>query len=190
MILANVRRIDPVSFVATQLGACEVPNLGRIDDADDMTSLVQRAGDAETIAPGGFQTGVNPSDPLGDQPIQEMAPSIRGVRKAPCAHLVAARHARVERIFRNVDTQYSVDHCPILSLHLFSKGAPPRTTLYTGSALRRVPGYRPISKAELGKRGLIYGTGSRAKRPHRLTVSSLLARFVYSPSNLQRTSAR
>src|ERR1700692_1476027 len=34
----------------------------------------------------------------------------------------------------------------------------------------RVPRYRPISKAELGKRGLIYGTGSRAKRPHRLTV--------------------
>src|SRR5271154_1204974 len=52
-----------------------------------------------------------------------MAPSIRGVRKAPCAHLVAARHARVERIFRNVDTQYSVDHCPILSLHLFSKSS-------------------------------------------------------------------
>src|ERR1700730_11463660 len=52
-----------------------------------------------------------------------MAPSIRGVRKAPCAHLVAARHARVERIFRNVDTQYSVDHYPILSLHLFSKSS-------------------------------------------------------------------
>ena len=34
----------------------------------------------------------------------------------------------------------------------------------------RVPGYRPISKAELRKRGLIYGTGSCAKRPHRLTV--------------------
>jgi hypothetical protein len=40
------------SAIATQLGSREVPNLGRIDDADDMTSLVQRAGDAETIAPG------------------------------------------------------------------------------------------------------------------------------------------
>src|SRR5208282_5858059 len=65
-ILTNVRRIDPVSFVATQLGTREVPNLGRIDDADDMTSLVQRAGDAETIAPSGFQTGVNPLDLLAD----------------------------------------------------------------------------------------------------------------------------
>jgi hypothetical protein len=39
-ILANVRRIDPVSFVATQLGAREVPNLSGIDDADDVTCLV------------------------------------------------------------------------------------------------------------------------------------------------------
>src|SRR6516225_8129843 len=116
-------RIDPISFVATQLGTREVPNLGGIDDADDMTSLVQRARDAETIAPGGFQTGVNPSHPLGDQPIEEMAPPIRGVRKAPCAHLVAARHARVQRVFGNVDTQYPVDHCPILPPCLFSKSS-------------------------------------------------------------------
>jgi hypothetical protein len=80
-----VRRIDPVSFVATQLGACEVSNLRGIDDADDMTDLVERACDAETIAPGGFQTGVNPSDLLADQPIQKMAPSIRGVRERAIA---------------------------------------------------------------------------------------------------------
>src|ERR1700689_323666 len=59
----------------------------------------------------------------------------------------------------------------VLSFHLVSSArAPLRTTLYAGSTLTRVPRYRPISKAELGKRGLIYGTGSRAKRPHRLTV--------------------
>jgi hypothetical protein len=33
---------------------------------------------------------VNPLDLLADQPIQEMAPSIRGIREAPCTHLVAA----------------------------------------------------------------------------------------------------
>src|ERR1700689_1236067 len=59
----------------------------------------------------------------------------------------------------------------VLSFHLVSSArAPLRTTLYAGSTLTRVPRYRPISKAELGKRGLIYGTGSRAKRQHRLTV--------------------
>jgi hypothetical protein len=41
-ILTFVRRIDPVSFVATQLGARKVPNLGRIDDADDMTRLLKK----------------------------------------------------------------------------------------------------------------------------------------------------
>src|SRR6516165_4072189 len=76
-ILTNVRRIDPVSLVATQLGAHEVSNLGGIDDADNMVGLVQRTRDAETITPGGFQTGVNPLDLLGNQPIQEMAPPIR-----------------------------------------------------------------------------------------------------------------
>src|SRR5207342_2755023 len=58
-VLTNVRRIDPISFVATQLGACEVSNLGGIGDADNMTGLVQRICDAETVAPGGFQTGVD-----------------------------------------------------------------------------------------------------------------------------------
>jgi len=72
-----VRRIDTVSFVATQLGANEVSKLGGIDDADNMAGLVQRTRDAETIAPGGFQTGVNPLDFLGNEPIQEMAPSIK-----------------------------------------------------------------------------------------------------------------
>src|SRR3954451_1294584 len=76
-ILTNVRRIDPISLVATQLGAHEVSNLGGIDDADNMVGLVQRTRDAETITPGGFQTGVNPLDLLGNQPIQEMAPPIR-----------------------------------------------------------------------------------------------------------------
>ena len=66
---------------------------------------------------------MNPSDLLSDQPVQEMAPSIRGIREAPRSHLVAARYARVERIFRNIDTQYPVDHCPILSPRLFSKSS-------------------------------------------------------------------
>src|SRR5215471_16119599 len=45
--------------VTSQLRAREVPNLGGIDDADDMTNLVQLARDAETISPGGLQTAVN-----------------------------------------------------------------------------------------------------------------------------------
>src|SRR5262249_24619730 len=69
-------------------------------------------------------TGRNPSDLLGGQPIQEMAPSIRGIREAPGAYsVVAARHARVECIFRNIDTHYPVNHCPILPPRVFSKSS-------------------------------------------------------------------
>src|SRR5215813_2592806 len=67
---------------------------------------------------------MNPSDLLGGQPIQEMAPSIRGIREAPGAHsVVATRHARVECIFGNIDTQYPVNHCPILPPRVFSKSS-------------------------------------------------------------------
>jgi hypothetical protein len=45
-VAVDVRRIDSVSFIATQFGARKVSNLGRIDDADDMTNLVQCARNA------------------------------------------------------------------------------------------------------------------------------------------------
>src|SRR4029077_16183201 len=143
-ILTNARRIDPVGFVSTQLGAHEVSNLSGIDDADNMTALVQRTREAKTIAPGRFQTGVNSLDPLGDQPIQKMVPPVRCICKALGAHLGAAGDAHVERILGNVDTQYSVDHCLILPSRVSAARAPLRATLYAGSTLLRVPGYRPV----------------------------------------------
>src|SRR5271163_3529615 len=77
----------------------------------------------------------------------------------------------------------------VLSFHFISSArAPLRTTLYAGSTLTRVPRYRPACTAELGKRGLIYRTGSFAKgttEAHRSPRCS--AKCVYSPSNLQRT---
>src|SRR5438045_7289604 len=66
----------PSVLLRPNLVRTKVSNLGGIDDADNMVGLVQRTRDAETITPGGFQTGVNPLDLLGNQPIQEMAPPI------------------------------------------------------------------------------------------------------------------
>jgi hypothetical protein len=161
--------------------------MGGIDDADDMTSLVQRAGDAETIAPSRFQTGVNPSDPLGDQPIQEMAPSIRGIRKASCAPFATTTHARVERIFGNVDTQYSVDQCPILLPRRFSKSSA------SNNLVRRICAHaRPKIPSNLNsgawKTGPNLPHGLIRQRDDRgCPSSSLLSKCAYSPSNLQRT---
>src|SRR3974377_47967 len=77
----------------------------------------------------------------------------------------------------------------VLSFHFISSAtAPPRTTLYAGSTLARVPRYRPAWTAKLGKRGLIYRTGSFAKgttKAHRSPHCS--AKDAYSLSNLQRT---
>src|SRR5215831_18241427 len=83
----------------------------------------------------------------------------------------------------------SIPSITVLSFHLvYSARAPLRTTLYAGSTLTRVPRYRPIWPAELGKRGLIYRTGSLAKgtkEAHRSPRCS--ATSVYSLSNPQRT---
>src|SRR6476646_7389272 len=79
----------------------------------------------------------------------------------------------------------------VLSFHFISSArAPLRTTLYAGSTLTRVPRYRPAWTAELGKRGLIYRTGSFAKgtiEAHRSPRCS--AKCVYSPRicNVQGT---
>ena len=143
-ILANVRRIDPISFVAPQLGACEVPNLRGIDDADNMTGVVQCARDAQTIEPCGFQTGVNTLDLPADKSVQEMAPSVRGIREALCAHLVVVRQACVERIFGNVDTQFAVGHFPIPLPRLFSKSSASNNLVRRIYVHARVPRYRPI----------------------------------------------
>ena len=158
-----MRRIDPVGFVATQLGAGEVPNLCGVDDADDVARLMQCARDAEAKAPGGFQTGVNPLDLLGDQPIKQMAPSMSGINEAPRAYFVATRHAYVECIFGNVDTQYPVDHCSTLSL--YSLQQEPRFEQPCTQDLRSRASQDTVQSEQqsLENGGLIYRTGSFAK---------------------------
>src|SRR6516164_3474350 len=92
----------------------------------------------------------------------------------------------------SVFLQTSIPNIPsitVLSLHLISSTrAPLRATLYTGSTLMRVPGYRPVWTAELGKTG--------PNLPHRLIrqrdargspFSSLLTKSVYLLSSPQRT---
>src|SRR5215831_4565495 len=131
---------------------------------------------------------MNPSDLLGGQPVQEMAPSIRGIREAPGAHsVVAARHARVECIFGNIDTQYPVNHCPILPPRVFSKSPA------SNNLVRRIYAHaRPKIPSNLNSGA--WKTGPNL--PHRLIgqrdergspFSSLLGKFIYSLSNPQRT---
>src|SRR5271163_4357722 len=111
---------------------------------------------------------------------------------AEFAKLLARILLQPEMLTSIVFLETSIPNTPsitVLSFHFISSArAPLRTTLYTGSTLTRVPRYRPAWTAELGKRGLIYRTGSLAKgtiEAHRSPRCS--AKCVYSPSNLQRT---
>ena len=131
---------------------------------------------------------MNQLDLLGDEPSKEMAPSISGIREAPGAYLVAtSRHAHVDCIFGNVDTQYPVDHCPILSLHLFSKSSA------SNNLVRRIYAHaRPKIPSSLDsgawKTGPNLPHGLIRQRDDRGSpFSSLLSKMCLFAENLQRT---
>src|SRR5271170_1958102 len=78
------------------------------------------------------------------------------------AKLLVRTLVELEMLTSSVFLETSIPNIPsitVLSLHLVSaERAPLRATLYAGSTLLRVPGYRPVEK-----RGLNYRTGSFAK---------------------------
>ena len=151
-ILTNARRIDPVGLVSTQLGAHEVSNLSGIDDADNMTDLVQRTRDAKTVAPGQFQTGVNSS----------MVPPVRCIRKALGAHLAAAGDAHAS-VFLETSTA-NIPSITVLSFHS-SLQHELRFEQPCTQDLRSCASQDTVQSEQrsLEKRGLIYRTGSFAK---------------------------
>src|SRR5262249_31431113 len=97
---------------------------------------------------------------------------------------------QLDMLASSVFLETSIPNIPsitVLSFHLvYSARAPHRTTLYAGSTLTRVPGYRPISRSDAGKLSLIHRTGSLAKGTKEAQHSPRCsAKFVYSLSNPQ-----
>ena len=108
-----------------------------------MTGLVQRTRDAETIAPGGFQTGVN------SLIFWATSQSRRWCHPSDeFAKLLLRTLVQLEMLTSSVFLETSIPNIAsitVLSFHLVSAaGAPLRATLYAGSTLMRVPGYRPV----------------------------------------------
>ena len=140
-VFADVGGIDLIGLVAPQLGAGEVADLGGIDEAHDVPGLMQRQRDTQAVAPGCFQTGVDLSDLVLGQPGNQLAPAIGRIGETSGARLRAGQQAGVE-------LETSMPRTASVILRFFSSGpytatAPHRSTLYTGSAPQRVPGYRP-----------------------------------------------
>ena len=122
-VFADVRGIDLIGLVAAQLRPREVADLSGIDDAHDVPSLMERKRDAQTVASGCLQTGVNLSDLVLAQPGNQVMPAIGRIGKALGARLCASPEAGVECVLGNVDPQCSVSHLKAFSSDPRSDGS-------------------------------------------------------------------
>ena len=107
-VFADMHGIDLIGLVAPQLRPCEVADLSGIDDAHDVPSLMERKRDAQAVASGCLQTGVNLSDLVFAEPGNQLMPASGRIGEALGARLCANPEVGVECVLGNVDAQYSV----------------------------------------------------------------------------------
>jgi hypothetical protein len=74
-VFANMHGIDLIGLVTPQLRPREVADLSGIDDAHDVPSLMECKRDAQAVAPGCLQTGVNLSDLVLAEPRNQVMPN-------------------------------------------------------------------------------------------------------------------
>src|SRR4030081_2784305 len=145
--VTDMHGIALIGLVAPQLRPREVADLRGIDDAHDVPSLMECKRDAQAVASGCLQTGVNLSDLVLAEPGNQVMPAIGRIGEALGARLYASPEVGVECVLGNVFLETSMPSTASvilrLSLQILAATAPHRSTLYTGSAPERVPGYRP-----------------------------------------------
>ena len=129
-------------FSAPQLRPRKVADLSWIDDAHDVPSLMERKRDAQAVASGCLQTGVNLSDLVFAEPGNQLMPASGRIGEALGARLCANPEVGVD-VFSETSMPSTASVILRLSLQIATATAPHRSTLYTGSAPERVPGYRP-----------------------------------------------
>jgi hypothetical protein len=81
-VFADMHGIDLIGLVAPQLRTREVADLSGIDDAHDMPSLMEGKRDAEAVASGCLQTGMNLSDLVLAEPGNQLMPAIGRIGEA------------------------------------------------------------------------------------------------------------
>ena len=103
---------------------------------------MERKRDAQALASGCLQTGVNLSDLVFAEPGNQLMPA-----SGELAKLLERAFVPTPRLVSNVFLETSMPSTASvilrLSLQILAATAPHRSTLYTGSAPERVPGYRP-----------------------------------------------
>src|SRR5208283_1413792 len=180
--------IDLVGLVTTELGAGEVPDLGRVDHADDVTCVVQRQCYAKAMTPGRFHADVGLFAAYGLQPGQQPLPAIRIVLEGPGLLSLASRAVCIQGVLGHIDSNYRVTHflLPFQGMNTARLRVGPPCTRDQRSAASLDTVRHEQRSSE--KRGHIYPTGSLTKgghEAHRFPCCS--ARYCRPPSKPQRT---
>jgi hypothetical protein len=95
-VFADKHGIDLIGLVAPQLRPREVADLSGIDDAHDVPDLIECKRDAQAVASGCLQTGVNLSDLVLAEPGNQLMPPIGRIGEALGARLCANPEVGVE----------------------------------------------------------------------------------------------
>ncbi len=109
-VVADQGSIDLVGLIATELGAGEVPDLRRVDHADDVTRVVQRQGYAEAMTPGRFHADMGLFAVDGLQPRQHQLPAIGAVGKDLGLLALASYAIGIQGLLGYIDSNYKVTH--------------------------------------------------------------------------------
>jgi hypothetical protein len=109
-VVADQGSIDLVGLITTELGAGEVPDLGRVDHADDVTRVVQRQCYAKAVTPGRFHADAGLFAAHGLQPRQHQLPAIGAVGKDLGLLALASCAICIQGLLKHIDSNYRVTH--------------------------------------------------------------------------------
>lgn len=104
---------------------------------------MERQRNAEAVTAGCFQAGVNLPELAVSQPADQRAMAFLGIGELLSKWLAGNDDVDIERVFGNIGSKSRKVHCYLSSV-TYDSNAPRRSTLYTGSAPWRVPGYRTV----------------------------------------------
>src|SRR3954468_8277746 len=104
-VVADQGGIGPVGFVAAQLGATEVLDLGRINDTDAVSGIVEMKRQAIAVASGCLQAGMHLVNPEILQPAKQRLPTFSVVAEDLCATTRIPVQRDIELLLGNVDAK-------------------------------------------------------------------------------------
>ena len=104
-VVADQGGIGPVGLVAAQLGAAKVLDLGRIDDTDAVSGIVEMERQAIAVASGCLQAGMHLVNPEILQPAQQSLPAFSVIAEDLGAAACVPVQRDIELLLGDVDAK-------------------------------------------------------------------------------------